>query len=143
MYEFDILQENMLSEVLKEEEPTSCIHAASLVMDRKSVEEPIRYIINNVQGTQSLLSAIRQTDTIRQFVILSSRSAVGETYAADDKMTENDLLRPTNPYGATKVSSRSPMSRFLQKLRFIDVHMPASANLWASMSTRHDAKIVI
>src|SRR5512145_3277433 len=37
IYELDILQENLLSEVLKAEAPTSCIHAAALVMDRKSV----------------------------------------------------------------------------------------------------------
>jgi len=107
MYELDILHENLLSEVLKAEAPTSCIHAAALVMDRKSVEEPIRYIINNVQGTQSLLNAIRQTDTIRRLVLISSRSAVGETSAVDDKMTENDLLRPINPYGATKVAAEA------------------------------------
>jgi len=107
MYELDILQENLLSEILKAEAPTSCIHAAALVRDRKSVEEPIRYIINNVQGTQSLLNAIRQTDTIRRLVLISSRSAVGETYAVDDKMTENDLLRPINPYGATKVAAEA------------------------------------
>src|SRR5688572_24010868 len=104
IYELDILQEKRLSEILKEEAPTSCIHAAALVMDRKSVDEPIRYIINNVQGTQSLLNAIRQTDTIKRLVLISSRSAVGETALADDKMTENDLLRPINPYGATKAA---------------------------------------
>jgi len=107
VYELDILQENLLSEVLKEEAPTSCIHAAALVMDRKSVEEPIRYIINNVQGTQSLLNAIRKTDNIRRLVLISSRSAVGETFGVDDKMTENDLLRPINPYGATKVAAEA------------------------------------
>jgi UDP-glucuronate 4-epimerase len=107
IYELDILQENLLSEVLKEEAPTSCVHAAALVRDRKSVEEPIRYIINNVQGTQSLLNAIRQTDTIRRLVLISSRSAVGETSAVDDQMTENDLLRPINPYGATKVAAEA------------------------------------
>lgn len=104
MYQADILQENLLSKILGKERPTSCIHAASLVMDRQSVKEPIRYIINNIQGTQSLLNAIRQTNTVRRFVLISSRAAVGETYAADDKTTEDDLLRPINPYGATKVA---------------------------------------
>jgi UDP-glucuronate 4-epimerase len=107
MYELDILQENLLSEILKAEAPTSCIHAAALVMDRKSVDEPIRYIINNVQGTQSLLNAIRQTDTVRRLVLISSRSAVGETSAVDDQVTEDDLLRPINPYGATKVAAEA------------------------------------
>ena len=103
-FEVDILQEDLLIKILENERPTGCIHAASLVMDRKSVDEPIRYIINNVQGTQSLLNAIRQTGTVSRFVLISSRAAVGETDAADDKMTENDLLRPINPYGATKVA---------------------------------------
>jgi nucleoside-diphosphate-sugar epimerase len=107
MYELDILQEHLVSEVLKAEAPTNCIHAAALVRDRKSVEEPIRYIINNVQGTQSLLNAIRQTDTIRRLVLISSRSAVGETPTVKDKMTEDDLLRPINPYGATKAAAEA------------------------------------
>ena len=45
-HKIDILEEELLSQVLKAEAPTRCIHAAALVMDRKSVEEPIRYIIN-------------------------------------------------------------------------------------------------
>ncbi|MGD8405066.1 MAG: GDP-mannose 4,6-dehydratase [Anaerolineales bacterium] len=104
VYEIDILEEERLSDILRIEGPVSCIHAASLVMDRKSVEEPIRYIINNVQGTQSILNAIRRTGTIKRFVLISSRAAVGETNLADDQITENDLLRPINPYGATKVA---------------------------------------
>ena len=86
------------------EEPTSCIHAASLVMDRRSVEESIRYIINNVQGTQLLLNAIRRTGMIAKFVLISSRAAVGETGTADGRITEDELPRPINPYGATKVA---------------------------------------
>ena len=104
LYKMDILQEQRLTNILEKESPASCIHAASLVRDRKSVAEPIRYIINNIQGTQSLLNAIRRSGTIRRFVFISSRSAVGETHAVDDRMTENDLLRPINPYGATKAA---------------------------------------
>jgi UDP-glucuronate 4-epimerase len=104
MYKLDILKENLLVDVLKEEAPSRCIHAAAFVMDRKSVEEPIRYIVNNVQGTQSLLNAIHRTGTIEHFVLISSRSAVGETDKADDKISEEVLLRPMNPYGATKAA---------------------------------------
>lgn len=103
-HKIDILEEESLSQVLKAEAPTRCIHAAALVMDRKSVEEPIRYIINNIQGTQSLLNAIQKTNTIKHFVLVSSRSAVGEVDASDDKVSENALLHPINPYGATKAS---------------------------------------
>jgi nucleoside-diphosphate-sugar epimerase len=106
-YEIDILQENHLTKVLKDEEPTICIHAASLVMDRRSVEEPIRYIINNVQGTQCLLNAIRHTESVRKLVLISSRAAVGETDTAEIRISEDDLLRPINPYGATKVAKEA------------------------------------
>lgn len=105
VYDFDILEEGRLCELLKKEKPVSCVHAAALVMDRKSVQKPIQYIINNIQGTQHLLNAIRRTDTIKHLVLISSRSAVGETFSFDDKMSENDLLRPINPYGATKAAA--------------------------------------
>ena len=103
-YEADILQEEALTGILKVEQPTSCIHAASLVMDRRSVEESIRYIVNNVQGTQSLLNAIRRAGTVGKFALISSRAAVGETGTADGRITEEELLRPINPYGATKAA---------------------------------------
>jgi UDP-glucuronate 4-epimerase len=103
-YEADILREDALTGILQRERPTSCVHAASLVMDRSSVEESIRYIINNVQGTQSLLNAVRRSGTVRQFVLISSRAAVGETGSANDRMTEEEPLRPINPYGATKAA---------------------------------------
>ncbi|KAA3617986.1 MAG: NAD(P)-dependent oxidoreductase [Calditrichaeota bacterium] len=107
VYKEDILNERHLVNIIKNEKPDCCIHAAALVMDRKSVQEPIRYIINNVKGTQSLLNAIRLTDTIKRLVFISSRSAVGETSASGDLMTENDLLRPINPYGATKAAAEA------------------------------------
>jgi nucleoside-diphosphate-sugar epimerase len=103
-YEADILKEETLTDILGKEKPTSCIHAASLVMDRRSVDESIRYILNNVQGTQSLLNAIRRTGTIGKFVLISSRAAVGEVGTADGHITEEELLRPINPYGATKAA---------------------------------------
>jgi UDP-glucuronate 4-epimerase len=106
-YKIDILNEDRLCEIIKEEAPTDCVHAAALVMDRKSVEEPIRYITNNVIGTQSLLNAIQKTGTVKRFVYISSRSAVGETLKINDKITEDVLLRPINPYGATKVAAEA------------------------------------
>jgi UDP-glucuronate 4-epimerase len=107
MYELDILEGDLLGEILENEAPTSCIHAAALVMDRKSVQEPVRYIVNNVLGTQCLLNAIRQADTVRHLVLISSRSVVGETHAADAKISEDVLLRPVNPYGATKAAAEA------------------------------------
>lgn len=107
LYKLNILEEKLLCEILQRESPTICIHAAALVMDRQSVMEPIRYIINNVQGTQSLLNAINQSKTINRLVYISSRSAVGETKSADEKIAEDALLRPINPYGATKVAAEA------------------------------------
>ncbi len=41
---------------------------------------------------------------IAKFVLISSRAAVGETGTADGRITEDELPRPINPYGATKVA---------------------------------------
>jgi len=72
----------------------------------------VEFIINNVQGTQCLLNAIRRTGTVQRLVFISTRSAVGETQAAGDMTTENDPLRPINPYGATKVAAEALLHSF-------------------------------
>lgn len=106
-YELDLLVEDLLTEIIQKEAPSYCVHAAALVMDRKSVFEANRYIKNNVQGTQCLLNALHSFNGFKKLVLISSRSAVGETKGPNDKVTEENSLRPINPYGATKAASEA------------------------------------
>jgi UDP-glucuronate 4-epimerase len=106
-YEGDILDEPRMTDILQSEKPAVVIHAASLVTDRRSVFVPEDFIQVNVLGTQRVWSAISKVITVEHVAYISSRSAIGETAAPDDSMSENDLPRPINPYGATKVAGEA------------------------------------
>ena len=41
---------------------------------------------------------------VKKFIFLSTRSAVGEVVGPNSYMHEDDLIRPINPYGATKAN---------------------------------------
>ena len=75
--------------------------AAETHVDR-SISNPKPFIETNVFGTYSLLEATRSHDKF--FIHVSTDEIYGE---AEDKksFTENDVLKPSNPYSATKAAA--------------------------------------
>lgn len=75
--------------------------AAETHVDR-SISNPKPFIETNVLGTYSLLEAARKNDKL--FIHVSTDEIYGD---AKDKesFTEDDLLKPSNPYSATKASA--------------------------------------
>jgi nucleoside-diphosphate-sugar epimerase len=104
-YICDITNEVELTKIIINEKPTIVIHAAALVMDRASVNLSLEFINVNVLGTQILINALSQLDTVKKIIFISSRSAVGEVDGAQTEMYEEDSFRPVNPYGASKASA--------------------------------------
>jgi len=75
--------------------------AAETHVDR-SISNPKPFIETNVFGTYSLLEAARKNDKL--FIHVSTDEIYGD---AEDKesFTEDDLLKPSNPYSATKAAA--------------------------------------
>ena len=111
-YSCDITQEEPLSQIFVDENPTLVVHAASLVMDRYSMDVPLDFIETNVKGSQVLLNSVSKVKTVEQLIFISSRSAVGEVPGANSYMAEDDHFRPINPYGATKAAAESLFHSF-------------------------------
>ena len=76
------------------------IHFAGLKAVGESVDKPLEYYDNNVQGTLCLLRAMN-TNNIKSIVFSSSATVYGDPDFLP--LTENHPLRTTNPYGATKL----------------------------------------
>ena len=75
--------------------------AAETHVDR-SIANPKPFLETNVIGTYSILEAVRKSD--RLFIHVSTDEIYGD--AQDKKsFTEDDILRPSNPYSATKASA--------------------------------------
>jgi UDP-glucose 4-epimerase len=96
--EGDIRDEDTLTSAL-----SGCdavIHFAGLKAVGESVEKPLEYYDNNVQGTLCLLRAMIKND-IKSIVFSSSATVYGDPQYLP--LDEKHPLSTTNPYGATKL----------------------------------------
>jgi UDP-glucose 4-epimerase len=96
----DICNEEALSEVCRTFRPDAVIHFAGLKAVGESVEKPVLYYENNVQGTVALLKAMDEAGC-RRIVFSSSATVYGvPQYLPFD---EAHPCAPVNPYGRTKL----------------------------------------
>ena len=100
-YEIDILDTEKLNKVF-EENPgiNSVIHFAALKAVGESVEKPIEYYHNNIEGTLSLLKCMKKNN-VKKIVFSSSATVYGDPISVPIK--EDFQKHATNPYGQTKV----------------------------------------
>jgi len=96
----DIRETKTLTDALKHHAIEAVIHFAGLKAVGESVEKPIEYYSNNVEGTVSLLEAMREAGT-RSLVFSSSATVYGEPHYLP--LDEEHPLSATNPYGRTKL----------------------------------------
>ncbi len=87
------------------------IHFAGLKAVGESVEQPLTYYDNNVNGTLCLLQAMRQVG-VRRLVFSSSATVYGDPHRVP--IREDFPLQATNPYGRSKLMVEE-MLRDLQR----------------------------
>lgn len=96
----DIRDEAKLLSVMQDSNCDSIIHFAGLKAVGESVENPIEYYDNNVQGTLCLLRAMKFVG-IERFIFSSSATVYGKPQFLP--LTEDHPLSATNPYGRSKL----------------------------------------
>jgi len=105
VYPCSINDEGALNKIFLDEQPNIIVHAASLVKDRWSMDVPLEFLEANVIGSQIIINASKNANSLEQIVFISSRSAVGEVQDANTLMGEDNAFRPINPYGASKAAA--------------------------------------
>ena len=79
------------------------VNAAAESHVEKSIEEGAsEFVTTNVEGTQILLDAVRETP-VERFILISSSEVYGTAEA--DPMDEEHALNPRSPYAATKAGA--------------------------------------
>ena len=96
----DVLDTESLKHTLVTNNIDAVIHFAGLKAVGESVEQPIDYYANNVQGTISLLQAMYATK-VRTLVFSSSATVYGKPQYLP--LDESHPTSPTNPYGRSKL----------------------------------------
>jgi UDP-glucose 4-epimerase len=88
-----------LARAFADARPECVMHFAALSLVGESVEKPDLYFENNVAFGTNLLSAACRSG-VKRFVFSSSAAVYGTPERTP--ITEEDPLRPINPYGSTK-----------------------------------------
>ena len=109
----DVRDSDALREVFARYRFDAVIHFAGLKAVSESVERPIEYYDNNVQGALALCGAMAQA-RVGMLVFSSSATVYGN--AASVPIREDAPLGPTNPYGHSKLM----VERMLQDLEASD-----------------------
>ena len=99
-YEVDMLNEEKMEEIFKENNIEAVIHFAGLKAVGESVEKPIEYYHNNITGTLVLLKLMKKYNCKK--IIFSSSATVYGT-PKEVPIKEDFPLSTTNPYGTTKL----------------------------------------
>ncbi|KAJ8423452.1 hypothetical protein Cgig2_009354 [Carnegiea gigantea] len=82
----------------------TALHFAAQTQVDNSFHHSLHSILNNVYGSGSLLLAATATG-VRGFVHVSTDEVYGESFDDERMREDSSLLRPTNPYAATKAGS--------------------------------------
>jgi len=85
------------------------LHFAAKSLVGESVAHPDRYWDNNLGGTLALLEAMRVAGT-RTIVFSSTAAVYGEPERVP--ITETDPVRPTSPYGESKVAVDTALTEY-------------------------------
>jgi len=100
-YRGDILDKAFLDTVFKQHKIESVIHFAGLKSVGESVQKPITYYQNNVQGTLTLLEAMQEAEVFN--LVFSSSATVYGDPAALPIREDFPVGGTTNPYGTSKL----------------------------------------
>ena len=95
----DILDTYRVAETMKRRGIDAVMHFAALAYVGESFAHPDIYYRTNVQGTLSLLDAMRLAD-VDKLIFSSTCATFGNI---ERKISEADTQKPINPYGASKL----------------------------------------
>ncbi|MCZ3389853.1 MAG: UDP-glucose 4-epimerase GalE [Actinomycetia bacterium] len=101
LVEASVLDAVAVEKAIREHDVTGVVHMAAKKAVGESVERPLYYYRENVDGLLSLLEAMDAAG-VKKMVYSSSAATFGMP-DSDDPLTEEFLCQPINPYGETKL----------------------------------------
>ncbi|WP_406344563.1 UDP-glucose 4-epimerase GalE [Streptomyces sp. NBC_00648] len=96
-----VLDRDVLDRVLRENDVDGVIHIAAKKQVGESVERPLHYYRENVEGLRTVLEAAAEAG-VRRFLFSSSAAVYGMPDV--DLVTEQTECLPMSPYGETKLA---------------------------------------
>ncbi len=107
----DLHDRDLLTNTLKDGGIEAVIHMAASSLVGESVQQPEKYYDNNVVAGRVLLQSMTEAG-VEKIVFSSTAAVYGEPER--QPIVETDLLKPTNPYGETKLEFEGDLERSRQ-----------------------------
>ena len=95
---------DLINLILSDYKIDCVIHFAAQSHVDNSFENSIQFTQDNIFATHNLLECCRKYGKIKLFIHVSTDEVYGESLEGDKKNTKS-LLKPTNPYAATKAGA--------------------------------------
>jgi UDP-glucose 4-epimerase len=132
----DIRDETALDQVFKQYPIQAVIHFAGLKAVGESMQKPLEYFDNNIQGTIQLLKSMKKAG-VHQMVFSSSATVYGENEMSEFVETM-PTGTPTNNYGYTKLI----IEQMLQKMSLADANWSfANLRYFNPIGAHHSGRI--
>jgi UDP-glucose 4-epimerase len=101
--ECNINNTGIISNLLKREKFDLLIHFAGYIQVEESVNNPEKYYKNNTENSKILFETCAKNNLVN--IIFSSTAAVYGNPINEKPVTENNILKPLNPYGESKIQT--------------------------------------
>jgi UDP-glucose 4-epimerase len=137
----DIRNKYSILDIFKRERIDTCIHLAARISVSDSITNPYDTLDVNIRGTLNVLEAC-SNNKVKNFVFASSAAAYGEPKKLP--ISEDHVLDPLSPYGASKVAGEVLVSSYgnfgkIQNaisLRFFNVYGEGQTLEYAGVITK-------
>ena len=113
----DVKDRRLLDELLRLHAIDTVVHFAAQSHVDTSFTNPMLYTQDNVVGTHTLLEACRDYGLIVKFIHISTDEVYGEN-VAEGAFSETSLLKPTNPYAASKAAAEMFVHSYVHSYSF-------------------------
>ncbi|TDH67215.1 hypothetical protein CCR75_002444 [Bremia lactucae] len=107
----DVTGSDLINYILDSEAIDTIMHFAAQSHVDNSFGNSIEFSKTNILGTHVLLEAAR-VHRIQRFIHVSTDEVYGEGRPDSKPMTENHVLKPTNPYAASKAGAEFLVTSF-------------------------------
>lgn len=101
--EGDIADAELVKQLVKKHAIDTIVDFAAETHVDRSIEDPFPFLHTNVLGTASLIEVCKSNPSLR-FLHISTDEVFGDLTDADAPKREDDPLRPSSPYAASKAS---------------------------------------
>ena len=139
LYKLDIRNSKRLTEIFSRERIETCIHLGAKISVNDSITQPHETLDVNITGTLNVLEACCYSN-VSNFVFASSAAVYGNPKTLP--ISEEHVIRPISPYGASKAAGEALVSSYRSRiknciiLRFFNVYGSGQTYTYAGVITK-------